>query len=342
MFFPDKATSLAVDILNELSEELKIRPCPVVFVSFSGGPNACMYKVLQLMDGKCDQQINLDKYKLVRDRICGHIYDSSPIDFTSDIGTRFILHPTVLKISHPPRLASWIANAIASGLDSLFLNRFESQRAEYWQTLYSSISMRVPYLILCSENDDLAPCQVICNFAERLQELGGNVKLVKWDRSPHVAHYRDHPIDYKAAVTELLGKAAQVYSHKIQQSRAERMAREETQEEISDPTFNLKKAAVSPSQSSGRYALETNDHFVWPNSTDIGPVQDEALMHLHSPPTINANGVLGQILFDVCVPKNVEGWDIRSSSSSLNGPPFSSTRRNALFNPMKCIRRSRL
>lgn len=46
--------------------------------------------------------------------------------------------------------------------------------------------MRVPYLILCSENDDLAPCQVICNFAERLQELGGNVKLVKWDRSPHV------------------------------------------------------------------------------------------------------------------------------------------------------------
>lgn len=46
--------------------------------------------------------------------------------------------------------------------------------------------MRVPYLILCSENDDLAPYQTIHNFATRLQELGGNVKLVKWNDSPHV------------------------------------------------------------------------------------------------------------------------------------------------------------
>lgn len=43
--------------------------------------------------------------------------------------------------------------------------------------------MRVPYLILCSENDDLAPYQTIHNFATRLQELGGNVKLVKWNDS---------------------------------------------------------------------------------------------------------------------------------------------------------------
>lgn len=43
-----------------------------------------------------------------------------------------------------------------------------------------------PYLILCSENDDLAPNQVICNFAQRLKELGGDVKLVKMNGSPHV------------------------------------------------------------------------------------------------------------------------------------------------------------
>jgi hypothetical protein len=61
------------------------------------------------------------------------------VDFTSDMGANFVLHPTVLKMSHPPRLASWIAHSIASGLDTLFLSRFESQRAEYWQTLYSSV-----------------------------------------------------------------------------------------------------------------------------------------------------------------------------------------------------------
>lgn len=76
--------------------------------------------------------------QLVRDCISGYIYDSSPVDFTSDMGARFILHPSVLKVSHPPRFASWIANGIASGLDSLFLSRFESQRAEYWRTLYST------------------------------------------------------------------------------------------------------------------------------------------------------------------------------------------------------------
>jgi farnesol dehydrogenase len=79
-----------------------------------------------------------DDYQLVKDCISGYIYDSSPVDFTSDMGVRFILHPSVSKVSHPPRFASWIANGIASGLDSLFLNRFESQRAEYWRTLYST------------------------------------------------------------------------------------------------------------------------------------------------------------------------------------------------------------
>jgi hypothetical protein len=46
--------------------------------------------------------------------------------------------------------------------------------------------MQAPYLILCSENDDLAPYEVICNFAQRVQDLGGDIKLVKWSDSPHV------------------------------------------------------------------------------------------------------------------------------------------------------------
>uniref|UniRef100_A0A5B7AX05 DUF829 domain-containing protein n=1 Tax=Davidia involucrata TaxID=16924 RepID=A0A5B7AX05_DAVIN len=350
LFFHDKATSLAFEILNELIKELKIRPCPVVFASFSGGPKACMYKVLQIIEGKCEAQVNLDEYRLVRDCVSGHIYDSSPVDFTSDLGTRFVLHPTVLKMSHPPRLASWIANGIASSLDALFLSRFESQRAEYWQTLYSSVSMGAPYLILCSEDDDLAPCQVICNFAQRLKELGGDVKLVKWNSSPHVGHYRHYQIDYKAAVTELLGKATVIYSHRIRQLEGERMGLEGTRGEISEPFYHLRKAAVSSNQSFGRVALEMNDHFCVPSSLeydggrDVGSVSDdrkEGFIHLSSPPSINAHGVLGQILFDVCVPKNVEGWDIRSSHS-LNRPPFASRRRHSPFNPIKCIRRSRL
>lgn len=46
--------------------------------------------------------------------------------------------------------------------------------------------MGAPYLILCSEDDDLAPFHTICNFAQRLKDLGGDVKLVKWSNSSHV------------------------------------------------------------------------------------------------------------------------------------------------------------
>lgn len=185
LFFPDKAASLALDILSELIKELKDRPCPIVFASFSGGPKACMYKVLQIIDGKCKTHINPDDLRFVRDCVSGHIYDSTPVDFVSDLGTRFVLHPTILKVSRPPIIATWIANGVSSSLDALFLTKLELQRADYWQTLYSTVAMGAPYLILCSENDELAPYQIIYNFSQRLESLGGDVKLVKWSNSPH-------------------------------------------------------------------------------------------------------------------------------------------------------------
>lgn len=43
-----------------------------------------------------------------------------------------------------------------------------------------------PILIFSSEDDDLAPYQVIFNFSLRLKELGVDARLVKWSNSPHV------------------------------------------------------------------------------------------------------------------------------------------------------------
>ncbi|GAB4852115.1 hypothetical protein Ancab_016305 [Ancistrocladus abbreviatus] len=348
-FFPEKATLLALDVINELVEELKVQPQPVVFSSFSGGPKACMYKVLQIIDGICSRQQNMDDYKLVRDCVAGYIYDSSPVDFTSDLGARFVLHPSILKMSSPPTLAVWFANSIASGLDALFLRRFETQRAEYWQTLYSSVSMGVPYLILCSEDDTLAPCQTICNFAQRLQELGGDVRLVKWNSSQHVGHFRRYPDEYRAAVAELLVKASAVYSRRVQQLEGEKLGLEGRHDEILEPLGHLRKAATGSSDCFRKFSVESGDHFLAPSSVEwhegraVSSVQGdhkEGLIHLPSPPSINGYGVLGQILFDVCVPKSVEGWDIMPSSSS-GGLPFPPTKRSHFY-PIKCICRSRL
>lgn len=76
---------------------------------------------------------------MLRDCVSGHIYDSSPVDFTSDLGAQFALPPAIQKMPGPSKLVSWFAKGITSGLDGLYLTRFESQRVEYWQTLYSSV-----------------------------------------------------------------------------------------------------------------------------------------------------------------------------------------------------------
>ncbi|ONK55408.1 uncharacterized protein A4U43_UnF3660 [Asparagus officinalis] len=342
LFFPDKAASLACGVLNEIVKEVKIRSLPIVFASFSGGPKGCLYKVLQLMEGKCQGQPSLDEYLLVRDCACGQLFDSSPVDFTSDLGTRFVLHPSVLKMSQPPRVVSWMAKAFASGLDTLFISRFEAQRAEYWETLLSSVNVG-PILILCSEDDQLAPYPVVSNFAQNLQELGGDVRLLKWKSSPHVGHYKHYPAEYKAAVTELLAKATLHYQQKKKHSPIDQTSgMAGSSRKISESVCCLHKAADSSNNSLRRVAIDPSDHFFLPSSTEYHETKEGGSLvneqrggsfQMQGPPTVNANGVLGKILFDVCVPKNIEGWDIK---------PVASSHRNGPFNPIKCLRRSRL
>lgn len=155
--------------------------------------------------------------QLVMNCISGQIYDSSPVDFTGDLGARFALPPTILKLPGSAKLASLVAKGVTSSLDALFLTRFGSERSEYWQTLYSSVvsvslayiysklsgssfflqrllhvlfvllqSLGSPYLILCSEHDDISPYPIICNFAHQLQDLGGSVQLFRLKGSTHV------------------------------------------------------------------------------------------------------------------------------------------------------------
>ncbi|XP_059647772.1 uncharacterized protein LOC132294067 [Cornus florida] len=340
-FFPERAMSLAFVVLTELVEELRIRPCPLVLAAFSGGSNACMFKFFQIIEGTCEAQLNLDDSRLVKNCISAHIYDSGPVNFTGDFGARFALHPTVFRMPGSAKLVSLVAKGVASGLDALFLTSFGSQGTDDWEALYSSVSLGAPFLILCSESDDLAPISVICNFAQRLQDLGGVVKLVKWNSSPHVGHYKHYPIQYRAAVTELLEQAVSVYSQKIKQL-GERAGMEGMHDdEIAELICNLQNVAGNSNQSFRRVARGPDDHFFLPSSSDYnhgGEIvpsqgeQKERTVNLANPPSINAHSILGQILFDACVPKNIEGWDIK----------FSGGRKHSTLKAIKCIRRSRL
>lgn len=162
---------------------------------------------------------------------------------------------------------------------------------------------------------------------------------------PYAGHFKSDPIQYRAAVTELLARAVSVFNHKIQKL-GDRM--EGIHDDVSDLICDLQNAAVDSNESLRRVALGPNDHFFLPssaeyrNSRDYGCQQEQKENLPHRPNlSINAHSVLGQILFDACVPKNVEGWDIKFSSSS-KGHPFTSRSKHSPQNAKKCLFRSRL
>lgn len=343
-FIPERATSLAFSVLDELLEELRRGICPVVLASFSGGSKACLYKALQIIEGCSDVELSLEDSRMLANCISGQIYDSDPIEITKDLGARFALHRSIFRMPGSSKLVSLFAKGVTSSLDALFITKFGSQRAEYWKSLYSSVGLGAPFLIVYSENDDVAPFSTLCDFAQNLLDLGANVKVVKCNTAVHTGHYKHQSVHYTAAVTELLEQAVSVFSGKLQKLGE----RSRMDDEISYLICDLQNAAVDSNQSFRRVAIGPNDHFFLPssseyqNSREFGSMQQEGRERLphRSSPCMSANSVLGQALFDACIPKNVEGWDIKFSGS-VNGEPFASVRRRlSPFQSMK--HRSRL
>ncbi|PIN06060.1 hypothetical protein CDL12_21401 [Handroanthus impetiginosus] len=300
-----------------------------------------MYKVLQIVDGSSELELNMEDSRLVASCISGQIYDSDPIEFTTDLGARFALHRSIIKMPGASKLVSFLAKGVTSSLDALFLTRLGLQRAEYWHSFYSSVGFGAPFLILCSENDDVAPFTAPCDFAQHLQDVGVNVKVVKRSTSAYQGNYKHQSIEYTAAITELLDQAVSIFSRKIQKL-GERSHTDNMHDEISDLICDLQNAAVDSNQSFRRVAVGPNDHFFLPSSSEHQNNKESGSLHWErkersphrSSPIMSTNTVLGQILFDVCVPKNVEGWDIKFSGF-LNGEPFASVCRRSTFSGFK-------
>lgn len=163
-------------------------------------------------------------------------------------------------------------------------------------------------------------------------------------------HYTRNPIQYRAVTSNFLEKAMSVHMQKIRQLGE----RARTHDEISELICGLQKAAVNSNQSFRRVARGPSDHFFLPssapyqtNNENSSSSQEEqrerSSFRALQPMSINAHSVLGQILFDSYVPKNIEGWDIRFGGS-LNGQPYatSSSRKNSILGFKKRSLRSRL
>jgi hypothetical protein len=153
-------------------------------------------------------------------------------------------------------------------------------------------------------------------------------------------HYKHHPEEYQTAVTELLIKASTLYMSRRQHSGYEAGMIE--QNDMHRSVTNPHRTAASTSDSIRRAPI---DQFFLPSSMEYresyeGPKPE--LFNMPSVKNMNPYGVLGQMLYDVCVPKNIEGWDLKPSAVMNGRQMHAVARHHGSFNPMKCIRRSRL
>ncbi|KAF3535913.1 hypothetical protein F2Q69_00023516 [Brassica cretica] len=210
------------------------------------------------------------------------------------LGSALPVHPTTPRMSKPPKPFVRETNGNASSLNYVFLNRFESQRTAFGQTLYSTIIMRVPYLILCFENDDLAPYTQFLHTSPRTRR---KCKLVKWNNYPHFCHYWHNQVDYKAAVSEIQSSCqkqrASTELHLSQQNILIRAKVELNHDVEGSNNFRRESRALT--------------HFFVPCSTVGYYVGNDKmninkdLIHLSTSQTndiVKAYWSLGQILFD--------------------------------------------
>lgn len=164
-----------------------------------------------------------DEYRLIRECICGQIYDSAPVDFTGKMATRFLHHHTAQRLFSPTKITSWMRKVLTSGLDVVLPSRSEAQHAEYWQSLYSSVAIlhflfwshflqrptkiigvlcyfHSHFLVICcrawvlflyfhQKMMTLPLTKLSLNFSLCLKELGVDARHVKWSNSPHVCEF---------------------------------------------------------------------------------------------------------------------------------------------------------
>eukprot|EP00250_Pteridium_aquilinum_P009693 c18865_g1_i2 orf=449-1156(+) len=140
------------------------------------------------------------------------------MDFDSNIGAKVVSQQMLtLKPGRSNAIISHGAHALGRGLDTIFSKQFGSQRIDLWHALYSSVNIG-PILILCSENDELAPLETISMFSSNLRQLGGKVDVVTWKDSKHVGHFRRHPEQYSIEVRKLLINASSTYYDRLEKS----------------------------------------------------------------------------------------------------------------------------
>ncbi|KAL0684717.1 hypothetical protein Bca4012_051565 [Brassica carinata] len=155
--------------------------------------------------------------------------------------------------------------------------------------------MRVPYLILCFENDDLAPYTQFLHTSPRTRR---KCKLVKWNNYPHFCHYWHNQVDYKAAVSEIQSScknSVRLFAKDIKKQRPFIRANSKLLE--NQPSGHNRSFNGTPLVTTEHFDTSTVGYYVGNDKMNI----NKDLIHLSTSQTndtVKAYWSLGQILFD--------------------------------------------
>lgn len=198
MWLPLWAQQNALTVVNELQRTIaKDGPRPIVFTVYSGSLKGCYYKLLNTLNNATAPKL---PYEALRGCIVGEIFDSTPIDFTSNFGVN-LAAPGNKTLQQ--QLQRHCAVFAAGCLDFFLVEWFERQRADVWKSLAEN-NLSGATLFIYSWNDPLINASKVHALAAAARDKGKYVIEQSWLESTHVGHLRDHPEEYIASVKRLL------------------------------------------------------------------------------------------------------------------------------------------
>ena len=213
MWFEDMASALARQVLRLLLDDLRRGndALPVVLACYSGSAKACLSEMALLLQRD-------PEFASLRSRVAGVCYDSSPVDYTSRHGVRFITEQGTA--SGIPEVVRWAALGATPALDLVFASTFARQRRRFWRALERGVARGWATMLLYSEDDRIAPATEVLAFRTRLQAAGVTgrpLRAVAFSGCPHIGLMQHAPDEYRRQLRAFVLEAAawQVRREKI-------------------------------------------------------------------------------------------------------------------------------
>lgn len=197
LLFPNVgARKIAQNCVTALQTELTQYPS-VVIHAFSVGAYQFGEILLEIRERHKREQQSQQKQSALENRIKGIVFDSVvPIEeLPNGVSRSMTSNPFLYKM-----IKSMI-NGHLKLFDKLATKYYKASSQVVWNNY-----MRVPALVLVSQNDLIGTASANQRLTKVWRDLGIDVTFKCWEKSAHVQHLPKHPVEYEDLIDRFLDK----------------------------------------------------------------------------------------------------------------------------------------